>query len=1225
MKINFGYSFFLILLLMFCGSVVTADPTTEASAIFRSPSCPPVGTFDNFRVQATDSIVGHLAGYSFSFLMDRADFKKLNGGAFAFSFPEGYDLSAVVTATLTHNSIAADYRIKAVETTDDMVVVILKKSGWQPPDEVPPTVSIGVYLEIVGNPQVVGDYMFGGLAMRNGGSVLAGPAISDPLEIRSGAPVSLDVEPSDNQVLRAGESIVFNAVVRDSQGGLIPSPDVYWTLEEGSDPIGYFSGAMLHVTTVGEGRVMARVGNVTGLSGMISVLPGALARFELDISPEQIVGYPLLPEASLILLDAFDNLKIDYDLTTNPVYLSTNVGNLAPAVIDNAGLLFEGVVDLDAIGIVYTGPTVVTTVTVETDDGLVSSGQVVSFSGYDILEVLNADNAPLISIAPTIGTLVKVVVTNNGYNTPQTSTVSLALTSGLTASVGFAAGANGLVDTVEILLAGPRSELFEDNLTVVLEADFNVDGMMFTTTNQVELTVVVVEPIEPVELEVVPGLFWPDSLYPGITSEISLDIHAVDPPDFTIGPTMRVALTSDGGATEVFLTETSGFSHVTGVVISHEHVSVLVPGVDLLPSGWYDVVLDYAYVSAGVPYLITHKIIDSVFVLTEIEVTYVEGSFGPAMVSAGRESSFGFTVNLDGEYSVPVDPSGAIIEIHGKDFLSAALLRIADMTLYPGLNLVTTDPVFIPITQQGEMLRFEAGFEFLIPGAWASFGFVADLSTTAVPVTAAPIVRIISTEVLTFNTPYVNTGQAFQVRARVANTSGTILGPLDMVLRSDGNSAFDSLFTVDVIQPDDTAELIFDIIAADQPVVAEIFRVAVASPHVGADDPIDDMATAVIETPAQLVLNYSLVGVENSLVDQDQAFSLIIELVNEGQAATTDGEYLLTTGGIDLGDGYSPTGIISVDQHMELDFQSPSFDTNIILTFTLTSMPIDINTGVRASAGDSSFFIEITVQHFDAELLGRAELPGSNLLLPGQDKELFLLILTNGGTADATAVSLDEMSFTLRGPGDQSLDVSEIIDMGASVFYRNGLPIAADLSGNDRMTAVFEDLIIEAQVTCSLVFVAAIRESNIDQFELLLESRHILATYDRGIQEGETVDVVSESGDGTLLAMTFVVKGSSISESFLVRNNPVDPTKAPVEFSYELTAASDIEFRIFTLTGEEVYARDISSQDNGAGEHVIEWDGLNNDGQVVCNGVYIVSIRVVNTGETARLKLAVVK
>lgn len=71
-----------------------------------------------------------------------------------------------------------------------------------------------------------------------------------------------------------------------------------------------------------------------------------------------------------------------------------------------------------------------------------------------------------------------------------------------------------------------------------------------------------------------------------------------------------------------------------------------------------------------------------------------------------------------------------------------------------------------------------------------------------------------------------------------------------------------------------------------------------------------------------------------------------------------------------------------------------------------------------------------------------------------------------------------------------------------------------------------------------------------------------------------------------------------------------------------------IEFRIFTLIGEEVYSRVLNSGQAGteAGqEHFLEWDGRNDAGKTVLNGVYLAWLRHVETGRETKLKIAVVK
>ena len=51
--------------------------------------------------------------------------------------------------------------------------------------------------------------------------------------------------------------------------------------------------------------------------------------------------------------------------------------------------------------------------------------------------------------------------------------------------------------------------------------------------------------------------------------------------------------------------------------------------------------------------------------------------------------------------------------------------------------------------------------------------------------------------------------------------------------------------------------------------------------------------------------------------------------------------------------------------------------------------------------------------------------------------------------------------------------------------------------------------------------------------------------------------------------------GASLAESFVIENNPFNPLEQPAVFAYDLEVPSRVEFRVFTLIGEEVYAEDV--------------------------------------------------
>jgi hypothetical protein len=104
-----------------------------------------------------------------------------------------------------------------------------------------------------------------------------------------------------------------------------------------------------------------------------------------------------------------------------------------------------------------------------------------------------------------------------------------------------------------------------------------------------------------------------------------------------------------------------------------------------------------------------------------------------------------------------------------------------------------------------------------------------------------------------------------------------------------------------------------------------------------------------------------------------------------------------------------------------------------------------------------------------------------------------------------------------------------------------------------------------------------------------------------------------------------VVLSSDLEGSFCNYPNPFAPGEEVTHITYNLTSNSDVAIRIYTLIGELVWTREFSagSPEAQAGFHEVDWDGHNENGQMVRNGVYLCKIEA--NGETAITKIAVAK
>jgi hypothetical protein len=131
-------------------------------------------------------------------------------------------------------------------------------------------------------------------------------------------------------------------------------------------------------------------------------------------------------------------------------------------------------------------------------------------------------------------------------------------------------------------------------------------------------------------------------------------------------------------------------------------------------------------------------------------------------------------------------------------------------------------------------------------------------------------------------------------------------------------------------------------------------------------------------------------------------------------------------------------------------------------------------------------------------------------------------------------------------------------------------------------------------------------------------------------------DIIAENADppsrrvqvnlsgGTIMSAASVLSSANYEDSFFNYPNPL--RQGITTFSYSLPQSSDVDFRIFTMLGELVYARSYKSTDPQglAGPHKdIVWNGKNGNDDRVFNGAYLAVLKT-NAG-TVKTKVAVVQ
>ena len=90
--------------------------------------------------------------------------------------------------------------------------------------------------------------------------------------------------------------------------------------------------------------------------------------------------------------------------------------------------------------------------------------------------------------------------------------------------------------------------------------------------------------------------------------------------------------------------------------------------------------------------------------------------------------------------------------------------------------------------------------------------------------------------------------------------------------------------------------------------------------------------------------------------------------------------------------------------------------------------------------------------------------------------------------------------------------------------------------------------------------------------------------------------------------------------------NPFNPLKGPILIKYALTANANVSIYFFDVTGNLICRKSYPSGTNGGqqGDNRVYWDGMNDYGEMVANGVYLFRIaaegRVVGKGKIVVLK-----
>ena len=320
---------------------------------------------------------------------------------------------------------------------------------------------------------------------------------------------------------------------------------------------------------------------------------------------------------------------------------------------------------------------------------------------------------------------------------------------------------------------------------------------------------------------------------------------------------------------------------------------------------------------------------------------------------------------------------------------------------------------------------------------------------------------------------------------------------------------------------------------------------------------------------------------------------------------------------------------------------SPSTRSETINLRLLIPYPSDINTDAAAAVllNETTIPIQTERKRLTVQTLPAAQGPVAR----GETGSLLLrLKLTNESNINSSNILLRALKLHALDRNNKALNASQVIKELRVVDTNNPGRVLARLTpipAADSMQAAFVPADTLRGTSPQVVDVVVdIADNSSEAFRLVFKRPADIDAIDQDSGDGVEIIFKDERGNditaSQVVSSKRVIAEADFQKAFYNYPNPFDPDaisdthpQGGTYFNYMLAQAGEIEFRIYTLLGELVYAKSYTSADPegrpSTSPKRIFWDGRNGAGARVLNGVYLAMLKV--GGNTATTKVAVLK
>jgi len=371
-------------------------------------------------------------------------------------------------------------------------------------------------------------------------------------------------------------------------------------------------------------------------------------------------------------------------------------------------------------------------------------------------------------------------------------------------------------------------------------------------------------------------------------------------------------------------------------------------------------------------------------------------------------------------------------------------------------------------------------------------------------------------------------------------------------------------------------------------------------------------------------------------------------------AFTNSGSILLDSTiadqGFELDEGFSyEQNFSSFDDVLTWIVKAPQADLTTAFNLRFANMPLDENSQKTVTAGGDSASVTVPMRvrqktiivTLNEDIISDTTLtnPADNIPILGFNvsneeyddnlhiRGLKLQFVSTEGTAFSTQ-SLKSMLLSLS-----IVDVSEVQEALAKSNSLNSVHSYGDYSITDTTAnPLVLDFNQEVQIApheeAGIAVLARFRDRVINRsFKTKLLGVNV---YD--FNPDTPLEIIDSTGadiaESELLnSKEFSLVSENPKDDFGNYPNPFGRQHERTNIAFRLTDDSDVNIRIFTLVGGLVWTKKL--QGLSMGSHKTTWDGRNDKGHLVLNGVYLCSIEIrpVNGGSTKRYitKIAFIK